>query len=376
MVTPHLAKHHDVAISVFYGLEGAPLVWNGIRCLPGCGQDFGNVFLPQHAKEHFGEVRDGLVVTLLDVWVLDTNMVKGLNAASWVPVDHEPCLPGVVRYFKESGAVPIAMSEFGKQQLEDVGLDPLYCPHAVDTQVLKPYPKADVRKEVGIPEDAFLIGMVAANKGRPSRKGFQQAMEAFRIFHSKHKEAILYLHTTASPQIAAGEDILAIARALGIQDQVVVAPSYRMMYDPLPAESMAQVYSALDVLINCSMGEGFGIPILEAASCGVPAVVTNFSAMPQVAGPAGLPVACRPYWTPGNSWQAVPDVQEMVEALELAYSESAEDKAKRSRVARNHALDYDVKKVVKDRMLPALEMAWERFGDREPEVIRSRLATA
>lgn len=293
-------------------------------------------------------------------------MISKLNVASWVPIDHEPCLPGVVRYFKESGAIPIAMSEFGVEQLKNVGLDSLYCPHAVDTTVFSSYPKDEVRKQVGIPKDAFLIGMVAANKGRPSRKGFQQALEAFHHFHNKHSEAILYLHTVANPAIAGGEDILSMARMLGIEDSVVTAPTYRMMFDPFPPESLAQVYSAMDVLLNPSHGEGFGIPVLEAASCGVPAIVTNFSAMPQVAGPAGLPVGCRPYWTPGNSWQAVADVPDIVDALEVVYGESAKDRQARSDKARNHALDYDVKRVMKEHMLPALESAWERVEERKP----------
>lgn len=307
-----------------------------------------------------------MVLTLLDVWVLDTGMVSKLNVCSWVPVDHEPCLPNVVRFFKESGAIPIAMSEFGKQQLQDVGLDPLYVPHACDTSVFKPYPKDAVRQEVGIPKDAFLIGMVAANKGRPSRKGFQQALQAFWYFKKMHKEAILYLHTVANPQIAAGEDIEAMARALGILDSIVFAPSYRMMFDPFPPETMAQIYSACDVLINPSMGEGFGIPVLEAASCGVPAIVSDFSAMPQVAGEAGWRINTRPYWSPGNSFQAIPDVPEIVDALEEAYSESEADRKERSRKARNHALDYDIKTVCKDHMLPALESAWQRIEERQP----------
>lgn len=307
---------------------------------------------------------------------MDPQVCSKLNLACWVPVDHEPCAPGVVRFFKESGAIPIAMSHFGEGLLKDVGLDPLYCPHAVDTSVFRPHPKEEVRKEVGIPNDAFLVGMVAANKGRPSRKGFQQALEAFRLFKMKHDEAILYLHTVANPHAAAGEDILSMARALGIQDSVVVAPTYRMMFDPLPSDSMAQVYGAMDVLLNPSMGEGFGVPILEAASCGIPSIVTNFSSMPQVSGEAGWHVGCRPYWTPGNSWQAVPDVGEIVEALEQSYGQSEDERKTRAHKARNHALDYDIKAVVKEFMLPALEAAQERLGDRTPEVIRTDLASA
>jgi glycosyltransferase involved in cell wall biosynthesis len=47
---------------------------------------------------------------------------------------------------------------------------------------------------------------------------------------------------------------------------------------------MAKIYSAMDVLLNPAMGEGFGITVLEAQACGTPAIVTDFSAMTEVCG--------------------------------------------------------------------------------------------
>ena len=76
---------------------------------------------------------------------------------------------------------------------------PCYVPHGIDTDVFRPQPenKAAIRAELGIPEDAFLIGMVAANQGNPSfsRKGFPQAFQAFARFAHEHKDAWMYLHT-------------------------------------------------------------------------------------------------------------------------------------------------------------------------------------
>ena len=45
------------------------------------------------------------------------------------------------------------------------------------------------------PKDAFVVGMVAANKGAPSRKAFSQALLAFSRFAKAHDNAFLYLHT-------------------------------------------------------------------------------------------------------------------------------------------------------------------------------------
>jgi hypothetical protein len=364
LFAPRVAQYYNTAISTFWGLAGAPIIWQGIPVLPGSpsGQDCGNSFLLQHAKHWFeGDVRNGLVFTLMDVWPMNTRMAATVKMCCWAPVDHDPVMPGVANFFMDSGAVPIAMSRFGEEQLRHAGLDPLYCPHGVDTNVYKPWDKQVVRKAGNIPQDAFFVGVVAANKGTPSRKGFAQALQAFAIFREKHDDALLYLHTVVDPNYASGEDIMAIVNALGIKDAVCLAPTYRLIYNPFSSEELARMYSAFDVLLNCSWGEGFGIPILEAAATGVPAIVTNFTAMPEVAGP-GWVVGCRKHWTPGKSWMAIPDVEEMVAALEECYGLSDEERKTLSTKCRNHALAYDADKVFSDYMLPALSEVEERLG--------------
>lgn len=56
----------------------------------------------------------------------------------------------------------------------------------------------------------------------------------------------------------------------------------------LPDEEMPMLYNAAKVLMYPSFYEGFGLPILEAMSCGVPVITSNISAMPEVGGEAVL----------------------------------------------------------------------------------------
>jgi len=51
---------------------------------------------------------------------------------------------------------------------------------------------------------------------------------------------------------------------------------------------MAGVYSQARALLFPSWLEGFGLPILESMACGTPVVTSGRSAMPEVAGPAGV----------------------------------------------------------------------------------------
>ena len=325
LIAPALAEHHDVAVSAFYGLEGARLNWEGIPVFPGLGGEFGNGYLVDHASHFFDDdPRGGVVLTLLDVWVMDPNTIGQLNAASWVPVDHDPVPPAVARYFQESSALPIAMSRFGQEQLQD--FDALYVPHAVDCSQFAPQPQARMREALGIDPDAFVVGHVGANKGRPSRKCIQETLQAFRIFSQRHENAILYLHTIMDPNHAGGEAIGDMMVSLGLPEgSVLIADQYRQMFNPQPPRNMAAIYSTFDVLLNASAGEGFGIPIMEAQACGIPTIVTDFSAMKEVG--CGWKVGCRPQWTGQKSWQAVPLVEDIVGALEECYDLSDEREA-------------------------------------------------
>ena len=361
---PELAKHHDVACSAFYGLQGDKVTWNGITVYPGLGEEFGNSYIQQRAHRHFGSVRGGLVVTLMDVWVLDVQQFARLNTAAICPVDHDPAPPAVERYFELTSAVPIAMSRFGQERLER--FDALYVPHMIDTDMYRPADASEVLEDAEIPAGAFVVGMVAANKGRaPSRKSFQQTLEAFKAFQARHDDAYLYLHTTLDHP--AGEDLRAMIRSLDVPLEAVrTANDYRMNVEPYTPGEMAQVYSAFDVLVNCAMGEGFGITVMEAQSCGVPTIVTDFSAMREVG--CGWKVGYERFFTGQKSWMAMPRVSEMIDALEACYQSDREALGVR---AREHVRErYAIPVVMEQHCLPALEQVEQRLLEREPTRLR------
>lgn len=56
----------------------------------------------------------------------------------------------------------------------------------------------------------------------------------------------------------------------------------------LPDEQVAQLLAGARALIFPSFYEGFGLPVLEAMASGTPVITTRCSAMPEVAGPAGI----------------------------------------------------------------------------------------
>ena len=58
--------------------------------------------------------------------------------------------------------------------------------------------------------------------------------------------------------------------------------------DYVERDRMPAVYAQARALLFPSWLEGFGLPILESMACGTPVVTAGRSAMPEVAGPAGV----------------------------------------------------------------------------------------
>jgi glycosyltransferase involved in cell wall biosynthesis len=68
---------------------------------------------------------------------------------------------------------------------------------------------------------------------------------------------------------------------LGLEGNVVFTGQIR-------EQDKAPLYSAATVFAFPSLYEGFGMPVLEAMACGTPVLTSNLSALPEVAGDAGL----------------------------------------------------------------------------------------
>ncbi|MFH1390646.1 MAG: glycosyltransferase family 1 protein [Candidatus Margulisiibacteriota bacterium] len=58
--------------------------------------------------------------------------------------------------------------------------------------------------------------------------------------------------------------------------------------DYVESRDLPLLYNLAELFIYPSLYEGFGLPILEAMSCGVPVITSNVSSMPEVAGEAAV----------------------------------------------------------------------------------------
>ena len=55
----------------------------------------------------------------------------------------------------------------------------------------------------------------------------------------------------------------------------------------IPESEMPYLYSACDLFVHPSLYEGFGLPCLEAMSCGCPVISSNATSLPEVVNDAG-----------------------------------------------------------------------------------------
>jgi glycosyltransferase involved in cell wall biosynthesis len=351
-VLPRLvADGHDVAVIANYGLQGGVRDWEGIRVYPS-GSNWSNDVIAAHAT-HWFDGEPGLLVTLYDVWTLEHPAYREMTMAGWVPIDHAPAPRLVARHFAETGSVPIAMSDFGRRQLAADGLDPLYVPHGIDTQVFAPVP--DAKAMFGIPEDVFLVGMVSTNNSlEPCRKAYPEALMAFRRLLHSHPDALLYIHAENRGALG-GLDLVALATGVGIPtENLLFVDGYRYRNGLIGQAELANLYSAFDVLLFPSMGEGFGIPTVEAQACGTPVIVTNFSAQAELVGP-GYATAWQPRWDPAQlAYWATPLIDDIAEALVHA-AEHRDHLVEIGPACREFALGYDADHVYTTYWQPALE---------------------
>lgn len=358
---PRLQKlGYEMAVSAFYGLEGAAIKGEGgVQMLPRNADIYGNDVLEDHAHRFFDKDQlAGLVLTLMDIWVMHADVLRELRCAAWTPVDHEPAQPPSVRVLRDSGTVPIAMSRFGEQALREAGLDPLYVPHAFEGDKFYERDRVAAKKMLTFDTSQFVVGMVAANKGAaPSRKGFAQALGAFARFRRRHSDAVLYLHTEAKGTYQ-GVNLVELIQHYGLKNAVKFCDQYQYALT-FPLDYMAGAYSAMDVLLNPSYGEGFGVPIIEAQACGTPVIVGDNTAQRELCG-VGWKVKGHRFWTQLGSFMFAPDEHSIYEALCSAYKHR--DDRDRRKAAVEFAADYEADVVTERYWTPVLAEVERRVG--------------
>jgi glycosyltransferase involved in cell wall biosynthesis len=151
-------------------------------------------------------------------------------------------------------------------------------PHAVDPHVFHPPSAAEVtalRTRLGLTADrpyVSFLGTIEPRKNIPNL--IRACAQAFRPGGE-----------TAPALVVAGgagwdDTVDAVAREAQAAGLHLIRPGY------LPLASLRALLGGAAVVAYPSMGEGFGLPVLEAMACGAPVLTTRRLALPEVGGDA------------------------------------------------------------------------------------------
>jgi alpha-1,3-rhamnosyl/mannosyltransferase len=112
------------------------------------------------------------------------------------------------------------------------------------------------------------------------RKNLDRMLDAWNMLPAGVRSAVNFVLV-----IAGGDD--AIERFRSARLQKFQDGSVRILKDVATSE-IVQLLSSARALAFATLGEGFGLPVIEAMKCGCPVITSSTTSLPEVGGDAAL----------------------------------------------------------------------------------------
>jgi len=220
----------------------------------------------------------------------------------------------------------VTMSQFAIPLVKEIRNDVVHVPHGVDLEVFKRLPnRNEIRKEEKL-DDKFVVGFVGRNQ---ERKQPERLMEAFSIFSKDKDDTLLYLHCDPKDIMNTSKDfagniyprLMLAMKKYGLGQKMVF--SNNLIYSiGIPLDILVKIYNMFDVHALATLGEGFGLPIIESMACGVPNVMTDFTTCKELVYGRGEPVKVKTFME-GTQMikRAIIDVDDMALKFEKLYQD-------------------------------------------------------
>jgi glycosyltransferase involved in cell wall biosynthesis len=149
---------------------------------------------------------------------------------------------------------------------------------AIDHDIFYPRDKKEVemvRKKFNLPQKYFLfVGTLEP------RKNLVRLLDAYAKLDSSLQ--LTYPLVLVGGRGWADEEIQ--QRLIKYRELPIIRPGY------VPDEDMPALYSGATALLWPTIYEGFGMPPLEAMTCGIPVLTSNTTSLPEVVGDSALMV--------------------------------------------------------------------------------------
>ena len=175
-------------------------------------------------------------------------------------------------------------TEFGKEELLKMGYQKpvAVIPHGTDFTKFFPIDPLECRRELGVPEDTFIV--FNGNRNQP-RKRIDLTIKGFIEFAKDKPDARLWLNMGAKDM---GWELIPlfkrVARDVGYDPagKLILTSPHFSTHNCLPIEQLNKVYNAVDIGLNTCIGEGWGLVNSEHAATGVAQVVPDHTSLKEI----------------------------------------------------------------------------------------------
>jgi glycosyltransferase involved in cell wall biosynthesis len=193
--------------------------------------------------------------------------------------------------------------------------------------------KERLRAALGFEDVDCVVGMVQMNQ--LWRKPFPEQFEGVKIFAENNKDLKIGFYVHSQVRVKDSWDLNALAKDYGLDKLVNLkfADSFEIIKGTqgYGDDRMCKIYNAFDVLLQATGGESPGYPLIEGQACGIPAVGTNCTAIPEFIK-AGYTVKVAHYLqSPNLIKKALPDPYDIADKLEKVVKSGPEKWVKPAR---------------------------------------------
>ncbi len=170
----------------------------------------------------------------------------------------------ILKYNFRSADALCATSYVVKDYISKISVKPVaVIPFGIDSDVFKPYKRVSP-----FGEGCFVIGCI---KSLENIYKIDVLIRAFSVLEKKHPGARLMIIGHGSQ----AEKLQQLVKELGLEEKVLFTGR-------VPFSEVANYYNMLDVLVNISEYESFGVSVIEAMACGKPVVVSNVGGLMEI----------------------------------------------------------------------------------------------
>lgn len=287
---PALAKDHEVhALAVNHHGDPSPMQEH-CQMYPAMA----------HGSDPFGShriadlvqtIQPDLVFVVNDIWVAinlfspiaELKEKMGFKFIVYTPIDSYGLFPELLAPIGQWDKL-ITYTDFAKKEIEKIGYTGSIgvVGHGTDFTNFFPIDKQECRKELGVPEDVFIV--FNGNRNQP-RKRIDLTIKGFVKFAKDKPDARLWLNMGQKDM---GWDLVPLMKRVARDEgydatgKLILTSPHFSTHNCLPIEQLNKVYNAVDVGVNTCLGEGWGLVNSEHAATGVAQIVPDHTSLKEI----------------------------------------------------------------------------------------------